>query len=163
MEFNGGTQVYTHGNLFVQGGWTLCAAPPGVGGGSHDVYIDAPAFWVSICGMDKVPFFLVVPSSSVYRSDSPPLPAIKCAPLFAGNATNKPYSIYHGDYSTIVLNSTGTARALDTSTYFCGKSLDQWRQLTGGDAHTSFVDPTTVHESYTPADVVAKARAMLFP
>jgi len=35
MEFNGGSQVYTHGNLFVQGGWTICASPPGVGGGSH--------------------------------------------------------------------------------------------------------------------------------
>ena len=22
-------------NLFVQGGWTICASPPGVGGGSH--------------------------------------------------------------------------------------------------------------------------------
>ena len=28
MEFNGGTQVFTQDNLFVQGGWTLCASPP---------------------------------------------------------------------------------------------------------------------------------------
>lgn len=53
MEFNGGTDVYSQGNLFVQGGWTICAAPPGVGGGSGDVYVDAPAFWTSLCGLDK--------------------------------------------------------------------------------------------------------------
>ena len=35
MEFNGGTQVFTHGNLFVHGGWTVCAAPPDYGGGRY--------------------------------------------------------------------------------------------------------------------------------
>ena len=41
------------GNLFVQGGWTLCAAPPGVGGGSHDTFIDSDFMWRGICGNDK--------------------------------------------------------------------------------------------------------------
>ena len=136
MEFNGGTQVYTHGNLFVQGGWTVCAAPPGLGGGSFDTFVDAPAFWTSLCGMDK------------------------CDPLFQ----KKPqaYSIYRGDFSTIVYNSTGVAAPINTSKYFCGKSLDEWRQATSGDAHTSFVDAAQVRARYTPADVVERARAMLF-
>ena len=145
MEFNGGTQVFTHGNLFVQGGWTLCAAPPGVGGGTDDVYVDAPAFWTSLCGLDK------------------------CDPLWnrgPGNGTTPlPYSEYRGDRNTIVRNSTGTERGGDgaEATYFCGKPLNEWRRLTGGDEHTEFVDQQTVRAMWRPADVVARARAMLLP
>lgn len=53
MEFNGGTQVFSHGNLFVHGGWTICAAPPDYGGGSNDIFVDNQFMWISICGMDK--------------------------------------------------------------------------------------------------------------
>ena len=51
-----------------------------------------------------------------------------------------PYSIYRGDWNTIVQNSTGTAAATDPAKFFCGKSLAEWRELTKGDAHTAFVD-----------------------
>jgi hypothetical protein len=92
----------------------------------------------------------------------------KCNSLW-GNGTNatEPYSIYRGDYNTIVRNSTGTLRvndpSADSSTYFCGKSLGEWRELTKGDAHTAFVGPAEVLGSYTPEKVVAKAREMLMP
>jgi hypothetical protein len=66
-----------------------------------------------------------------------------------------------------VRNSTGTAKATnpsdDPNQYFCEKSIDEWRELTKGDAHTAFVDPAGVRENYTPEKVVAKARAMLLP
>jgi hypothetical protein len=69
--------------------------------------------------------------------------------------------MYRGDGSTIVLNSTGSDRGGDEATYFCGKPLAEWRRLTGGDAHTDFVDPQQVRAAWRPADVVARARAML--
>eukprot|EP00756_Hemistasia_phaeocysticola_P003782 Hpha_TRINITY_DN12449_c0_g1::TRINITY_DN12449_c0_g1_i1::g.42998::m.42998 len=144
MEFNGGTQVYTHENLFVQGGWTLCASPPMVGGGSHDMYVDAPAMWVGICGQDK------------------------CRPFWAWNITNQTAAgsrpaRYTGDYNTIVVNSTGTEKGVtpDLSQYFCGKNLSTWQNLTKGDQHTTLINNRGAPE-YAPDAVLARARKMLW-
>jgi len=149
MEFNGGTQVYTHGNLFVKGGWTLCASPPGVGGGSHDVYIDSRAMWVGICGQDK------------------------CLPLWEWNNASHQTSwgmcknLTHGcrptvlksDFNTLVVNSTGTATApVDWSHYFCGLDLQQWRQRTGGDKHTQISEGSSL---FDPDKVLARAHQLL--
>ena len=145
MEFNGGTQVYTHANLFVQGGWTLCASPPMVGGGSHDLYVDTGAMWLGICGQDK------------------------CAPFWAWNITNQTAAgsrpaRYTGDFNTIVVNSTGadSGAAPDWSGFFCGKNLSTWQQLTKGDAHTTLVNGGGDPE-YAPDAVLARARKMLWP
>jgi hypothetical protein len=90
MEFNGGTQVFTHGNLFVHGGWTMCASPPDYGGGSFDTYVDNSFLFTSICGMAQ------------------------CEAFWKDNVTNHTAAgnkrcIYESDYNTIVRNSTGTA------------------------------------------------------
>ena len=144
MEFNGGTQVYTHGNLFVQGGWTFCASPPGVGGPSHDLVVDAPKFYSGICG-DR-----------------------QCAALWAWNITNKTKAgsrpaIYTGDMNTIVRNSTGALPPSEGDgwgDYFCGQNFSSWQALTKGDAHTTLVDGAGT--DYTPTKVLAKAREMLW-
>ena len=147
MEFNGGTQVYTHGNLFVQGGWTFCASPPGVGGPTHDLVVDAPRFYSGICG-DR-----------------------QCAALWAWNITNSTKAgsrpaIYTGDMNTIVRNSTGALPPLPHSDgdgwgdYFCGQNFSSWQALTKGDAHTTLVDGGGT--DYTPTKVLAKAREMLW-
>lgn len=145
MEFNGGTQVYTHANLFVQGGWTLCASPPMVGGGSHDLYVDTGAMWLGICGQEQ------------------------CAPFWAWNITNQTAAgsrpaRYTGDFNTIVVNSTGadSGAAPDWSGFFCGKNLSTWQQLTKGDAHTTLVNGGGDPE-YAPDAVLARAREMLWP
>ena len=145
MEFNGGTQVYTKSNLFVQGGWTLCASPPMVGGGSHDVYIDAPRMWSGLCGDDK------------------------CRPFWLWNITNqtaagsKP-ARYTGDYNTIVVNSTGAGRPtdFDLDGYFCGLNMSTWSNLTKGDGHTTITNGAGSAE-WSPDAVLLRARRMLMP
>ena len=146
MEFNGGTQVFTQDNIFVQGGWTLCASPPTVGGSSHDTYIDAPFFYSGICGDDK------------------------CEPLWKWNITNqtsagaKP-ALYTGDHNTIVVNTTGAAvgGAYDFDKYFCGFNLSLWQQRTKGDLNTKLVNARGSEAGeYTPTAVVARAKAMLW-
>jgi len=49
MEFNGGSQIWTHGNIFIQAGWKLCQHLT-VGGSSYDTFVDPQRVWTPICG-----------------------------------------------------------------------------------------------------------------
>jgi len=120
MEFNGGTQVFTHGNLFVHGGWTVCAAPPDYGGGSFDIFVDNPFMWTSICGMDKcLPFW--TPNATAHNPN-------------VGSKT----CIYKGDNNIIVHNSTGTDvhSSPGGDTQLCGLTLQGWQSKVHQDANT---------------------------
>ena len=145
--------MYTHGNLFVHGGWTLCAAPPGEGGGSHDTYIDSPFMWRGICGNDK------------------------CLPLWeSNNATHQTSwgmckNLTHGckpailvsDFNTLVFNSTGQDKAApDVSSYFCGMNLSTWRHHTKADTHTELIQGGEQQSEWSPDAVIVRARQMLF-
>lgn len=151
MEFNGGSQVYTHGNLFVQGGWTLCAAPPGAGGGSHDTYIDSDFMWRSICGNDKcLPLW---ESNNASHQTSPGM----CKNLTHGCKR----TILRSDYNTLVLNSTGAATVQkDLSSYFCSLDMRTWRERTHADSHTRII-PNGREAGWSPGAVMAKARQLL--
>eukprot|EP01051_Picozoa_sp_SAG22_P022121 SAG22_NODE_5175_length_1070_cov_0.857878_1_plen_260_part_00 len=153
MEFNGGTQVYTRSNLFVQGGWTICAAPPGVGGGSFDTVVDSDFFWRGICGDDKC-LPLWEPNNATHQTS-----AGMCKNLTHGC---KP-AILESDHNTIVLNSTGAStHAPDFSSYFCGIDQRDWATKTGSDSHTKFVHADGKDPSYSPDAVLARARELLF-
>jgi len=145
-------QVYTHGNMFVHGGWTLCAAPPGEGGGSHDVYIDSPFMWHGICGDDKcLPLW---ESNNATHQTSPGM----CKNLTHGC---KP-AILVSDFNTLVFNTTGKTKvAPDLSGYFCGMNMSLWRQRTNADVHTQIV-AAGGNASWSPDAVLARARKLVF-
>ena len=86
-----------------------------------------------------------------------------CAGFWTPNTKKgaKP-GIYTGDHALGVTNSTGQDRqATNMSKFFCGYSLDEWQQHTGGqDAHSRTVVNT--HGEYGSEVWLAKARAMLF-
>jgi hypothetical protein len=142
MEFNGGTQVFSRKNLFIHGGWTICAAPPDYGGGSYDTYIDSAFMWSSLCGMDKCAAFW---QANVTNHTA------------AGNAPCK----YEGDFNVAVVNSTGTLATPFTGwdSFYCGLGLEEWRARMNQDRSTVQLngDP-----EYTPPKVLARARAMLW-
>ena len=153
MEFNGGSQVYTHGNLFVHGGWTLCAAPPGAGGGSFDTYIDSDFMWRSICGNDKcLPLWQ---ANNETHQTSPGM----CKKLTHGCKL----TILRSDHNTMVFNSTGAASVSpDFSHYFCDMNLSQWQGRTHADEHTQIVHGGGKHGAWSPDAVLAKARQLIF-
>jgi hypothetical protein len=115
------------------------------GGSSNDVYIDAPFFYSSLCGLDK------------------------CLPLWRWNITNqtaagaKP-AIYTGDDNIIVVNTTGhSQQSFNFETYFCGFNLSLWQQRTKGDLRTKLIDAHGSDEGeYTPSAVVMRAKNMLW-
>jgi hypothetical protein len=149
MEFNGGTQVFTHRNLFIHSGWTSCASPPDYGGGAFDTYIDSAFQYESICGMDK------------------------CAAFWQPNVTNhtaagnKP-AIFLSDYNTFVVNSTGRqtqtpSKAGANTRYYCGLTLAEWQAKVGQDKHTRFLNGSNNGApQYTPEKVLAYARRLLW-
>ena len=49
--------MFTHGNIFIKGGWTCCASPPDYGGGTGDIYVDSAYAFTSICGMGQCAAF----------------------------------------------------------------------------------------------------------
>ena len=161
MEFNGGSQVYTHGNLFVQGGWTLCAAPPGAGGGSHDTYIDSPFMWSSICGANKcLPLWESNNATHVTSAGMCKNRPGMGMPWGDGPHTCKP-TILRSDFNTLVVNSTGSATVLpDYTDGFCSLSLSEWRAKTHGDEHTRVLQGPT--PEFSPDAVLAKARELIF-
>lgn len=142
MEFNGGTQVFTHGNLFVHGGWTVCAAPPDYGGGSNDLFVDNPFMWTSICGMDK------------------------CLPFWEANQTNhtaagsKP-CVYHGDHNTIVTNSTGTDRGSNPQNQLCGLTLGDWQSKMHQDLNTVQLNANGAGE-YSSEQIMDRAHELMW-
>lgn len=132
MQWNGGSQVYTYGNVMIKGGWTLTSYLD-VGGSSYDTFVDNPFAWAG------------GPS--------------RCDPFFEGPpATGEPAETYRGDHNVVVQNSTGRAASVDWSKVWCGAELAAWQRGTKQDAHTKEVNGGT----YTPEFVLKLARQALY-
>lgn len=143
MEFNGMIDVWTHNNIFIHWGWTMCAGPPLVGGSSNDLFVDSPFGFTSICGPGVCEAFWT--------------PNTRCTDAGAGCEP----AIYRGDYSVSVANSTGAATT-SFNWRHCGESLESWRKKTGGDLHSVELSGPDGDPSYTSAGVLARARQLLF-
>ena len=146
MEFNGGTQVHSEGNLFIKAAWSLSRTPD-VSSSFNDTFVD----------------------SGLRMGGSPDI----CQGFWNTTGKRGPTGgqprpgIYTGDYSLGIANSTGTLApkaAIDWSRYYCGYTLDEWQHHTGQDAHSVHVANTAGPDQgpFGAAAIVAKARAMLY-
>lgn len=132
IQFNGGTNIFSHNNLLIQANWHL-GPTPDVAGSFNNTWIDSPQ---SLTGSCEGFWHVVNKPKGV-----------------------KP-GIYRGDYSLGVANSTGQ-HITDFSKFFCGFSVKEWQRNTGGqDLHTQTA--VNRDGEYSSKVWVAKARAMLF-
>ena len=143
MEFNGGTQIHTVGNLFIQSGWSI-GPTPDVASSFYDTFVDNPTSWTDWGGAGCAGFWNTTGKG----------------PGKINTGTPKP-GIYTGDYSLGVVNSTGQGTAFPATSYYCGLSLEQWQANTNGqDLHSTH---SSNADGRHGTDVfLAKARAMLF-
>jgi len=131
MEFNGGSQIWTHGNIFIQAGWKLCQHLT-VGGSSYDAFVDPQRVWTPICGQQTCEAF--------WAPKDP--------------QTGQKPANYHGDHNIVA----SSAASVDWRTLWCGYDFETWRNNTHQDASTVLLkdDP-----DWTPDAVIDRARRLL--
>jgi hypothetical protein len=144
VEFNGGTQIHTFGNLFIgskpgSGGWRI-GPTPDVASSFNDTFVDVPKSWQGSCQG----FWNTTGKGPGKINQGQPKPGI-----------------YTGDYALGVTNSTGQGATADFSSYYCGYSLQQWQANTKGqDMHSA--QSSNADGRHSSGTFLAKARAMMF-
>ena len=142
IEFNGGTEIHSHGNVYLQTSWVI-GRTPDVASSFNDTFVDTPQRFF---GGGCLGFW------NTTRSHSGP-----------HGAQPKP-GIYRGDFSLGVQNSTGKLNpkaTIDWSHYNGGYSLAQWQTNTGQDAHSQQV-VANANGVYASEHILAIAKAKLF-
>jgi hypothetical protein len=132
IQFNGGTQIWSYTNLLINCGWHL-GPTPDVAQSFNNTFVDAATSLVGAC-------------DGFWESKG---------------GGRKP-GIYTGDFSLGIQNSTGTATSVDWSKWYCGLSLAEWQQKTGGqDMHSRHVTANGDGTYDSPA-VLQQARALMW-
>lgn len=133
IGWNGGSQVYTHGNLFIKAGWEL-VHPLAIGGSSFDTFVD--------------PLYTVSAKWGVNAT---------CEAFWApaDNTTGLRPAFWRGDHN-LVANSA--ANTVDWSQLWCGLDLSTWSSKTKQDNFTrEFKD----QNDWRPDAVVKRARLLM--
>ena len=116
-EFNGGGEVYSHGNLLIKAGWALCS-PLSVGGSSYDTFVDSSAAWRSICGPQA------------------------CEAFEGPGAKGQKPAIYRGDWNVAALSDSSAS----FDKFWCAANLTSWRNWTHGqDMHTTQLSASPIY------------------
>ena len=106
VQFNGGTDIFSVGNLYLQtgSGWLL-ASIPDVAGIHNDTIVDA------------LPHGLFGGACGGFFSNSP-----------QAKSKNAKPGIYNGNWNLGVFNSTGDGKGTEIADhFFCGESLSRWQ------------------------------------
>lgn len=135
LQFNGGTQIHMHSNLILLADGANLGPTPDVFGWFNNTIVDG-----------SVTFTNRQHCSGFWRD---------------GMKHGVKHGVYTGDYTRGIVNSTGEGPAYDLSTYYCGMSLGEWQNSTGGqDMHSSVC--TNTRGECAHGAVLSQARQMMW-
>eukprot|EP00756_Hemistasia_phaeocysticola_P061759 Hpha_TRINITY_DN5172_c0_g1::TRINITY_DN5172_c0_g1_i1::g.193094::m.193094 len=142
IEFNGGTQITTRDNLYFLAGRTLLPTPD-VLSMYNDTFVDS--------------------TQGLHGSHG--CPGIYNQTFVNATRPGMKVGIYRGDFSTGVVNSTGSLKpgqSPDWSTFWCGMPLAEWQKVTGQDASSTQRVSDGTADEFSSGALLARARRMMW-